>query len=109
MRARLFAVMHNVFVNKRRSPRPDFELDPGELPEVMVKATQFDRIGLAEMEKALRGISIEQREVLLLVAVEQLSYEETAKALAIPIGTVMARLLHARERLRQLTGRASRI
>lgn len=109
MRAWLFSVMHNVFVNQRRSPRPEVELDPGELPEVMVKATPFDWIGLAEVEKALRGISTELREVLLLVAVEQMSYEETAKALAIPIGTVMSRLSHARERLRQLTGRASRI
>jgi len=75
----------------------------------MDKATQFDRIELAEVEKALRGISAEQREVLLLVAVEQMSYEETAKALAIPIGTVMSRLSNARDRLRQLTTGASRI
>jgi RNA polymerase sigma-70 factor, ECF subfamily len=109
MRAWLFSVMHIVFVNQTRNPRPEVELDLGELSEVMVKATQFDRIELAEVEKALRGISTEQREVLLLVAVEQMSYEETAKALAIPIGTVMSRLSHARERLRRLAGGASRI
>ena len=109
MRAWLFSVMHDVFVNQRCSPRPEVELDLGEFPEVMVKATQFDRIELAEVEKALRGISTEQREVLLLVAVEQMSYEETAKALAIPIGTVMSRLSNARDRLRQLTIGASRI
>jgi len=109
MRARLFSVMHDVFVNQRCSPRLEVELDLGELTEVMDKATQFDRIELAEVEKALRGISTEQREVLLLVAVEQMSYEETAKALAIPIGTVMSRLSNARDRLRQLTIGASRI
>ena len=109
MRAWLFSVMHNVFVIQRRSPRPEIELDLGELPDVMVQATQFDRIELAEVEKALHGISTEQREVLLLVAVEQMSYAETAKALAIPIGTVMSRLSRARENLRQLTRGASRI
>jgi RNA polymerase sigma-70 factor (ECF subfamily) len=109
MRAWLFSVMHDVFVNQRCNPRPEVELDLGELPEIMIEATQFNRIELAEVEKALRGISTEQREVLLLVAVEQMSYEETAKALAIPIGTVMSRLSHARERLRRRTGGASRI
>lgn len=108
MRAWLFSIMHNVFVNQRRRPRLEIELDLGELPDVAVKATQFDRTVLAEVEKALHRISTEQREVLLLVAVEQMSYAETANALAIPIGTVMSRLSRARERLRQLTGGASR-
>ena len=106
MRAWMFSIMHNVFVNQRRSPKPEIELDLGELPDIMVKATQLDRIQLTEVEKALYRISDEQREVLLLVAVEQMSYAETAKALAIPIGTVMSRLSRARERLRELTGGA---
>jgi RNA polymerase sigma-70 factor, ECF subfamily len=102
MRAWMFSIMHNVFVNQMRSPKAEVERDLGELPDVTVQATQFERIQLAEVEKALYRISAEQREVLLLVAVEQMSYEETAKALAIPIGTVMSRLSRARERLRQL-------
>ena len=55
-------------------------------------------------DKALRALPEDQREVILLVAVEQLTYEETSKALAVPIGTVMSRLSRARERLRQITG-----
>jgi RNA polymerase sigma-70 factor, ECF subfamily len=109
MRAWLFSIMHNVFVNQRRSLRLEVESATGELPEAAVQATQFDRIVLAEVEKALLGVCTEQREVLLLVAVEQMSYEEAAKALAIPIGTVMSRLSRARERLRRLTGYASLI
>lgn len=106
MRAWLFSIMHNVFVNQRRSLRLEVELALGELPDAAVQATQFDRIVLAEVEKALLSIPTEQREVLLLVAVEQMSYEEAAKALTIPIGTVMSRLSRARKRLRQLTGHA---
>jgi RNA polymerase sigma-70 factor (ECF subfamily) len=47
-------------------------------------------------------LPVDQREVLLLVAVEQLTYEEVSNALGIPIGTVMSRLSRGRERLRQL-------
>jgi RNA polymerase sigma-70 factor (ECF subfamily) len=43
---------------------------------------------------------LEQRQVVLLIALERMSYDETAKTLAIPIGTVMSRLARARERLR---------
>ena len=108
MRAWLFSIMHNVFINQLRSPKPEVSCDLDGLPDVVVKATQIDRIELAEVERALRGISAEQREVLLLVAVEQLSYEEAARALAIPIGTVMSRLSRARKNLRHLMGGASR-
>jgi RNA polymerase sigma-70 factor, ECF subfamily len=45
---------------------------------------------------------LEQREVVLMVVVEQLTYGEVSRALDIPIGTVMSRLSRARERLRQL-------
>ena len=55
------------------------------------------------MERALMMLPDEQREVVLLVGVEQLTYEETSRALAVPIGTVMSRLSRARERLRQIT------
>lgn len=109
MRAWLFSIMHNVFINQKRSPRHEVEVVLEDLPDVAVQATPFDRIALAEVENALRDIPSEQREVLLLVAVEQMSYEETAEALAIPIGTVMSRLSRARQRLRHLTDGASRI
>jgi RNA polymerase sigma-70 factor (ECF subfamily) len=52
------------------------------------------------METALRLLPDEQREILLLVVLEEMSYGEVAQALNIPVGTVMSRLSRAREKLR---------
>lgn len=106
MRAWLFAIMHNVFVNQARSRRQEIERNMEELPVIPVRAVQGQNLELMDLDKALRELPEEQREVLLLVAVEQMSYEETSKALSIPIGTVMSRLSRARERLRQITAAA---
>ena len=56
-----------------------------------------------DLLRALDSLSEEQRSVLLLVTVEDLSYAQVAQVLGIPIGTVMSRLSRARERLRQMT------
>ena len=102
LRAWLFAIMHNVFVNQVRSKRSDIEKTMEELPMVAVRATQSDSLEIADVERALRALPDEQREVLLLVAIEEMTYDEVSRALAIPIGTVMSRLSRARERMRRL-------
>ena len=73
-----------------------------ELPVVPVRATQSDSLEIADVERSLRALPDEQREVLLLVAIEEMTYDEVSRALAIPIGTVMSRLSRARERMRRL-------
>jgi RNA polymerase sigma-70 factor (ECF subfamily) len=97
--------MHNVYVNQLRSrtahPSVSLDEDDIDLPE---RPTQTDLLEIRDLDVALRKLSDEQREVLLLIALEQLSYEEAARALAIPIGTVMSRLSRARERLRRIMG-----
>ena len=102
LRAWLFTIMHNVFVNQVRSKRSDIEKTMEELPDVAVRATQSDSLEIADVERALRALPDEQREVLLLVAIEEMTYDEASRALAIPIGTVMSRLSRARERMRRL-------
>ena len=102
LRAWLFAIMHNVFVNQVRSKRSDMEKTMEELPIVAVRAAQSDSLEIADLERALRVLPDEQREVLLLVAIEEMTYDEVSRALAIPIGTVMSRLSRARERMRRL-------
>jgi RNA polymerase sigma-70 factor (ECF subfamily) len=72
---------------------------PGELPDAPVRATQTDRLEVRDLERSLQALPAEQREVLLLVCVEDLSYQETAQILDVPMGTVMSRLSRAREKL----------
>ena len=60
------------------------------------------RLEMLDLESALQELSEDQREILLLVALEGLTYSEVAKAVQLPIGTVMSRLSRARERLRIL-------
>jgi RNA polymerase sigma-70 factor (ECF subfamily) len=55
-----------------------------------------------DLQRALHGLAPEQREVVLLVALEDMSYADVSRALGIPIGTVMSRLSRGRERLRKL-------
>ena len=101
LRAWLFTVMHNVHVNQVRSRREYLALDADAL-ELPVRATQEVGLEARDLERMLRRLPPEQREVLLLVVLEDMSYDETATALGIPIGTVMSRLSRAREKLRAL-------
>jgi RNA polymerase sigma-70 factor (ECF subfamily) len=101
LRAWLFTVMHNVHVNQVRAARPTDALED-EMPELAQRAVQGDALLVRDLERALATLPAAQREVLLLVALEDLSYEETANVLGIPIGTVMSRLARAREKLRML-------
>jgi RNA polymerase sigma-70 factor, ECF subfamily len=85
-------------------------LDADEGPmvawEIPVRATQSDRLELVELFAQIGRLPDEQREVLLLAAVEELRYQDIAKVLGVPIGTVMSRLNRAREKLRRMTGDA---
>ena len=67
-----------------------------------MRPNQQLRVELAEVLASIGRLPVEQREVLLLAAVEELKYEEIAAALDVPIGTVMSRLSRAREKLRQM-------
>jgi len=101
LRPWLFTLLHNLFVDGLR--RHD-ALRVGEEIDVDSFASGADEAAellatLSDFEQALHGLSTEQREVLVLVGVEQLSYRQVAKVTDVPIGTVMSRLARARERL----------
>ncbi len=101
LRAWLFTVMHNVHVNKVRATRVTDTLED-ELPELAQRASQGDTLLLRDLDRAIARLPAEQRAVLLLVTLEEMSYEEVARALGIPTGTVMSRLSRAREKLRMM-------
>lgn len=106
LRAWLFAVMHNVFVNGVKRARPMASLDAmnedGAAEPVASNASAETDASLRDMRSALAQLPVEQRQVVLLVGLEQLTYAEAAEVLEIPIGTVMSRLSRGRDRLRQL-------
>lgn len=102
MRAWLFGIMHNLRVDQLRRPRlstQSIDADEFELP---TRPTQTDALELRDLESALGHLADEQREILLLVALEEVSYADVAAMLGIPIGTVMSRLSRGRERLRRI-------
>jgi RNA polymerase sigma-70 factor (ECF subfamily) len=111
LRAWLFTIMHNIHVNQfslRQRERAHTSLDADDGPaagwEVSVRATQSDRIEVNEVFAQIGRLPVEQREVLILAAVEELRYDEIAQLLGVPVGTVMSRLSRARERLKLMAG-----
>ena len=103
LRAWLFTIMHNVYINQLRALPAGMTAGwDDEAAQLAVRATQIDWLEIHDLQTALLRLPEEQREVLLLVGLEQMTYEEAAGVLGIPIGTVMSRLSRARERLRAL-------
>jgi len=101
LRAWLFTVMHNVHVNRVRATRVNDPLED-EMPELAQRGTQPDALLVRDLDRAIARLPADQRAVLLLVTLEEMSYEEVARTLGIPIGTVMSRLSRAREKLRAM-------
>lgn len=108
LRAWLFTIMHNINVNQLAVARREgvtISLDSEgahaawQLP---VRANQVDRVELLELVAQMGRLPTDQREVLLLAAVEEMHYDEIAATLDVPMGTVMSRLSRARARLRRL-------
>ena len=102
MRAWLFGVMHNLHVDGVRRPKLHTVVLDDDTPEHPVAATQGERLAVLDLQAALERLPVEQREIILLVALEDMSYAEVAVTLGIPVGSVMSRLSRGRERLRSL-------
>lgn len=97
----LLTIMHNLFVNQLRSRARQATEALDDLPaEPAQRAQQGDALEVRDLQAALMRLPVEQRSVLLLVTLDERSYEEAADILDIPLGTVMSRLSRARERLR---------
>ena len=104
LRAWLFSVMHNLFANQVRRANRQTPLGSVDIDDVAHELAAPDaNPGLAlDLQHCLLRLPQEQRTVLLLVSLEDMSYGEVAQITGVPIGTVMSRLSRARSRLQQL-------
>ncbi|MBA8840475.1 sigma-70 family RNA polymerase sigma factor [Ochrobactrum sp. RH2CCR150] len=105
LRAWLFRILVNLWRNELRHRRraPDSAPLSSVMVEPQVPSASPSRLAFAETARAIQTLPSEQREALLLVAVEGMSYTEAASVLEVPLGTLMSRLGRARATLRSLT------
>lgn len=100
----LFTVMHNLHVSNCRQSgvRMAFVRNQMAISSEGREASQEHTADLNQVFRAINTLPKEQRDVVVLVAIQDLSYQEAAKALNIPIGTVMSRLARGRDRIRTM-------
>jgi len=106
VRGWLYAILYNRFLSdqhrRRRRGVHDALLEVAEAQLPGVAGNQDSALAHRDLLRAFAVLPEEQRSVLVLIAVEDLSYEAAARVLGVPIGTVMSRLSRGRERLRRL-------
>jgi RNA polymerase sigma factor (sigma-70 family) len=98
----LKTILHNLYVTKLRRRRAASVPIEDFAEDLALSVPPEDQGQIRDLVRALGALSVEHRQVLLLVSLEGLSYREVAEVLEIPIGTVMSRLARARERLRSM-------
>ncbi|HZL60113.1 MAG TPA: RNA polymerase sigma factor [Stellaceae bacterium] len=110
-KAYLFTVLHNAYVDwlsHERRQRNHVELQlvvpHGSRPESRTASLE-----LHDLERALTRLPSEQREVVLLIGLDGMSYQQAAEVLEIPVGTVMSRLSRGRDALRRMTAGEDRV
>ena len=102
LRAWLFTLMHNLYLNQRRASKVALNSVSIDDMEGELQAPPGGSADPIDLRRCLQRLPADQRAVLLLVTVEDMSYQDAAGILGIPLGTVMSRLSRARSRLREL-------
>ncbi len=109
LRAWLFTLMHNQYVNAIRSAvRRGSHSSLDAALEIGRPGNQTEHLELRDFRAALDRLPAEQREVVLLIGLEGLKYEEVADITGVPVGTVRSRLSRARETLREMMDASDR-
>jgi len=107
LRGWLYTILYNRFLSERnrRRRRGECYAATETVEEVLpgVEGGQHSALEYRDFLHAFATLPEEQRSIILLIAVEDLSYQQAARVLCVPIGTVMSRLSRGRERLRRLT------
>ena len=104
-RAWMYRILRNSFLSSRTGLKTTVPIDEEDEVAIAPETENPESLLLAQadrqtMQQALEQLPVHFREVLLLCEVEEMSYQEIADALAVPIGTVMSRLFRARKNLR---------
>lgn len=102
IRAYLFTMLYNLHLDRigkaaRQGPQTPVESVEWQL---QCPAEQPGQMSLRDLERNIRELPAEQRQVVIMIGVHGLSYKEVSETLGIPIGTVMSRLSRGREALR---------
>ena len=102
LRAWLFTIMHNVHISAmRRRKYIESPIDPDIAAAIVsIRPQQELVLEMMSLIKAMKGIPETQREAVILVGVEELSYEQTSERLNVPIGTIKSRVSRGRDALR---------
>ncbi|HEY4349870.1 MAG TPA: RNA polymerase sigma factor [Paraburkholderia sp.] len=110
LRAWLMTIMHNIFVNdvvRAANKKVHIAVDDASIidDQFMVDGHHAANLEMRDLDSALQQLPAGQREIVLLVGLEEMSYAQVADTLNLPIGTVMSRLSRARNKLRVLLAR----
>jgi RNA polymerase sigma-70 factor (ECF subfamily) len=105
LRTWLFTILRNLYVSGlRRGGIAVKSVDELVAGEDAVRPEQESNLAVADIAAAIARLPADHREVILLVALEDMSYREIAEVAGVPIGTVMSRLSRARASLRAMLG-----
>src|SRR3954447_22460537 len=103
MSAWLFRILRNLFYSQHRRAKHEVaDPDGSYAGQLCTAPEQGARCDFQDLRKALAKLSVENREALILVAAEGLSYEEAAEVCGVPLGTMKSRVHRGRTRLAEL-------
>ncbi len=105
LQAWLFTILRNGFFSVHRKVKREVQDDEGiYAAELITIPDQEDKLAIQDLTAALDELPIEQRDAIMLVGADGLSYEEAAEALGVKVGTIKSRVNRARNRLAELMG-----
>jgi RNA polymerase sigma-70 factor, ECF subfamily len=102
IRSWLMTILHNIFVNETKKRRPVLTQDGVIERSLPVEGGQEARHEMRDVQRAFEALSWQHRQIIWFICVEQMDYNEVARQLEVPVGTVRSRLCRAREHLKQL-------
>lgn len=103
LKAWVFTIMRNHFLNSLRKAKRETPLDP-DVPDhnPTIAADQEDGLHLSDLQSALDALPQDRREALLLVGAGGMSYEEAAGICGAPVGTIKSRVARGRQQLAEI-------